>query len=200
MKSVSISGLSRTNVGKKDAKAVRNAGFVPCVLYGGKEQKTFSVKYNDLLPLVYTPEVLTVDLNIDGNHYKALMQEIQFHVLNDKIVHIDFLEMFDNKPVFIDIPVHTTGNSIGVKAGGKLTLNVRKLKVKALPANLPDSIEIKIDDLDIGKSIRVSEIAVNNIELLDTPNMVVVTIKATRNMASAATDAAKTPAKKKILN
>ena len=196
MKSVSISGLSRTNVGKKDAKAVRNAGFVPCVLYGGKEQKTFSVKYNDLLPLVYTPEVLTVDLNIDGNHYKALMQEIQFHVLNDKVVHIDFLEMFDNKPVFIDIPVHTTGNSIGVKAGGKLTLNVRKLKVKALPANLPDSIEIKIDNLDIGKSIRVSEIAVNNIELLDTPNMVVVTIKATRNMASAATDAAKTPAKK----
>jgi large subunit ribosomal protein L25 len=196
MKSVSISGLSRASVGKKDAKAVRNAGFVPCVLYGGKDQKTFSVKYNDLLPLVYTPEVLTVDLNIDGASYKALMQEIQFHAINDKIVHIDFLEMFDNKPVFIDIPVHTTGNSIGVKAGGKLTLNVRKLKVKALPANLPDSIEIKIDHLDIGKSIRVSEIAVNNIELLDTPNMVVVTIKATRNMASAATDAAKAPGKK----
>ena len=196
MKSVSISGLSRAIVGKKDAKAVRNAGFVPCVLYGGKDQKTFSVKYNDLLPLVYTPEVLTVDLNIDGTNYKALMQEIQFHAINDKIVHIDFLEMFDNKPVFIDIPVHTTGNSIGVKAGGKLTLNVRKLKVKALPANLPDSIEIKIDHLDIGKSIRVSEIAVNNIELLDTPNMVVVTIKATRNMASAATDAAKAPGKK----
>jgi large subunit ribosomal protein L25 len=196
MKSVSISGLSRASVGKKDAKAVRNAGFVPCVLYGGKDQKTFSVKYNDLLPLVYTPEVLTVDLNIDGTGYKALMQEIQFHAINDKIVHIDFLEMFDNKPVFIDIPVHTTGNSIGVKAGGKLTLNVRKLKVKALPANLPDSIEIKIDHLDIGKSIRVSEIAVNNIELLDTPNMVVVTIKATRNMASAATDAAKVPGKK----
>jgi large subunit ribosomal protein L25 len=196
MKSVSISGLSRASVGKKDAKAVRNAGFVPCVLYGGKDQKTFSVKYNDLLPLVYTPEVLTVDLNIDGTGYKALMQEIQFHAINDKIVHIDFLEMFDNKPVFIDIPVHTTGNSIGVKAGGKLTLNVRKLKVKALPANLPDSIEIKIDHLDIGKSIRVSEIAVNNIELLDTPNMVVVTIKATRNMASAATDAAKAPGKK----
>jgi large subunit ribosomal protein L25 len=196
MKSVSISGSSRANVGKKDAKAVRNAGFVPCVLYGGKEQKAFQVKYNDLLPLVYTPEVLTVDLNIDGNKYKALMQEIQFHVINDQIVHIDFLEMFDNKPVFIDIPVHTTGNSIGVKAGGKLTLNVRKLKVKALPANLPDSIEIKIDNLDIGKSIRVSEIPVKNIELLDTPNMVVVTIKATRNMVSAATEAGKAPAKK----
>lgn len=196
MKSVSISGLSRTNVGKKDAKAVRNAGFVPCVLYGGKDQKTFSVKYNDLLPLVYTPDVVTVDLTIDGNSYKALMQEIQFHPINDKIVHIDFLEMFDNKPVYIDIPVHTTGNSIGVKAGGKLTLNVRKLKVRALPANLPDSIEIKIDNLDIGKSIRVSEIPVSNIELLDTPNMVVVTIKATRNMVSAATDAAKAPGKK----
>jgi large subunit ribosomal protein L25 len=124
MKSVSISGSSRTNVGKKDAKALRNAGMVPCVLYGGKDQKSFSVKYNDLLPLVYTPEVLTVDLNIDGSNYKALMQEIQFHVINDKIIHIDFLEMFDNKPVVIDIPVHTTGNSIGVKAGGKLTLNV----------------------------------------------------------------------------
>ena len=196
MKSVSISGSSRTNVGKKDAKAVRNAGAVPCVLYGGKEQKTFSVKYNDLLPLVYTPEVLSVELNIDGNSYKALMQEIQFHPINDKIMHIDFLEMFDNKPVVIDIPVHTTGNSIGVKAGGKLTLNVRKLKVKALPAHLPDSIEIKIDDLDIGKSIRVSEIPVNNIELLDTPNMVVATIKVTRNMVSAATEAAKAPAKK----
>lgn len=196
MKSVSISGSSRTNVGKKDAKAVRNAGAVPCVLYGGKEQKTFSVKYNDLLPLVYTPEVLTVELNIDGQNYRALMQEIQFHPINDKIMHIDFLEMFDNKPVVIDIPVHTTGNSIGVKAGGKLTLNVRKLKVRALPANLPDSIEIKIDDLDIGKSIRVSEIPVNNIELLDTPNMVVATIKVTRNMVSAATEAAKAPAKK----
>ena len=196
MKSVSISGSSRANVGKKDAKAVRNAGFVPCVLYGGKEQKTFSVKYNDLLPLVYTPEVLTVDLSIDGKTYKALMQEIQFHPINDQVVHIDFLEMFDNKPVFIDIPVHTTGNSIGVKAGGKLTLNVRKLKVKGLPANLPDSIEIKIDDLDIGKSIRVSEIPVSDIELLDTPNMVVATIKATRNMAAAAPDAGKAPAKK----
>lgn len=196
MKSVSISGSSRANVGKKDAKAVRNAGAVPCVLYGGKDQKTFSVKYNDLLPLVYTPEVLSVDLNIDGNSYKALMQEIQFHPINDKIMHIDFLEMFDNKPVVIDIPVHTTGNSIGVKAGGKLTLNVRKLKVRALPAHLPDSIEIKIDDLDIGKSIRVSEIPVNNIELLDTPNMVVATIKVTRNMVSAATEAGKAPAKK----
>ena len=196
MKSVSISGSSRTNVGKKDAKSLRNAGMVPCVLYGGKDQKSFSVKYNDLLPLVYTPEVLTVDLNIDGSNYKALMQEIQFHVINDKIIHIDFLEMFDNKPVVIDIPVHTTGNSIGVKAGGKLTLNVRKLKVRALPANLPDSIEIKIDDLDIGKSIRVNEIPVENIELLDTPNMVVVTVKATRNMASAATEATKAPAKK----
>jgi len=196
MKSVSVSGLSRTSVGKKDAKAVRNAGFVPCVLYGGKVQKSFQVKYNDLLPLVYTPDVLTVDLSIDGTAYKALMQEIQFHAINDKILHIDFLEMFDDKPVFIGIPVHTTGNSIGVKAGGKLTLNVRKLKVKGLPANLPDSIEIKIDDLDIGKSIRVSEIPVKNIELLDTPNMVVATIKVTRNMVSAATEASKAPAKK----
>ena len=197
MKSVSISGSARTNVGKKDAKAVRKAGLVPCVLYGGKDQKSFSVKYNDLLPLVFTPAVLTVDLSIDGSSYKASMQDIQFNVLNDKIMHIDFLEMFDDKAVVIGIPIVTTGNSVGVKAGGKLTLNVRKLKVRALPANLPDSIEIKVDDLDIGKSIRVSEINVPNVELLDTPNMVVVTIKTTRNMISAATDAAKAATGKK---
>lgn len=197
MKSVSISGSARTNVGKKDAKAVRKAGLVPCVLYGGKDQKSFSVKYNDLLPLVFTPAVLTVDLSIDGISYKASMQDIQFNVLNDKIMHIDFLEMFDDKAVVIGIPIVTTGNSVGVKAGGKLTLNVRKLKVRALPANLPDSIEIKVDDLDIGKSIRVSEINVPNVELLDTPNMVVVTIKTTRNMISAATDAAKAATGKK---
>ncbi len=195
MKSVSISGSLRTNVGKKDAKNLRHAGMVPCVLYGGKEQKAFSVKYNDLLPLVYTPDVLTVDLDINGVAHKASMQEIQFHAVNDKIQHIDFLEMFDNKPVVIGVPVKTFGNSVGVRAGGKLTLNVRKLKIKALPANLPDSIDINIENLDIGKNIRVSDIAKDGVEFLDTPNMVVATVKATRNMVSEATEAAKTTKK-----
>lgn len=191
MKSVSISGLLRAGVGTKDAKAVRKEGLVPCVLYGGKDQVAFTVKYNDLLPLVYTPEVLTVDLNVNGNTYKALMQEIQFHAVNDKILHIDFLQMFDDKLVIIDVPVHTTGNSIGVKAGGKLTINSRKLKVKALPKHLPDSIEIKIDNLDIGQSTRVGEIQLENVQFLDTPNMVVATIKTTRSVVAAAPGDAK---------
>ncbi|MCC6251807.1 MAG: 50S ribosomal protein L25/general stress protein Ctc [Bacteroidia bacterium] len=193
MKSVSISGSLRANVGKKDAKALRGQGMVPCVLYGGQEQKIFQVKYNDLLPLVYTPEVLTVELNIDGKKINALMQEIQFHPVNDRIIHIDFLEIFDNKPVVIDIPVTTEGNSIGVRAGGKLVLNVRKLKVRGLPGNLPDKISINIDNLDLGGVIRVSEVQVKDLELLDTPNMVIVAVKATRNTAGAD---AKAPAKK----
>ena len=195
MKSVSISGLSRTNVGKKDAKAVRNAGFVPCVLYGGKVQKSFSIKYNDLLPLVYTPEVLTVDLTIDGTTYKALMQEIQFNPINDKIVHIDFLEMFDSKPVFIDIPVHTTGNSIGVKAGGKLVIKMKSLKVKALPKDLREFIELDITNLELNGNLRVQDVNAPNMEILNPARIPVASVVMTRQLKQEE-NAAAAPAKK----
>lgn len=190
MKSVSISGSSRANVGKRDSKDIRNAGGVPCVLYGGKEQIHFSATYNDFNPLVYSPDVFTVKLNIDGKEYKALMQDIQFHPVNDRIMHVDFLQLQDDKFVIIDIPVKIAGTSIGVRQGGKLLTPVRKLKVKALPKDLPDSINVNVENLNIGQTIKVSEIDMKGVKVLDSPNMVVATVRMTRNVVAAAPEAA----------
>jgi len=200
MKSVSISGSPRVNVGKKDAKALRNAENVPCVLYGGKEQIHFYAPYKEFMPLVYTPEVNTVKISINGKEYNALMQEIQFHPVNDKILHVDFLELFPDKHVIIDIPVKITGKSIGVKQGGKLIVGVRKLKVRALPSQLPDYIPVNVDNLDIGQSVKVENISIKEVQLLDAPNKVIVSARITRAVvapteatAKAAAPAAGTP-------
>jgi len=196
MKSVSISGSSRANVGKRDSKDLRNAGQVPCVLYGGKEQFHFSAPYNDFSPLVYTPNVYTVNLTIDGKEYKALMQDIQFDPVNDKILHIDFLLLHEDKHVVIDLPVRIEGTSVGVRQGGKLLTPVRKLKVRALPKNLPDSIPVNVENLGIGQTVKVAEIQKEGVQFLDTPNMVVATVRMTRNVAAATAEAAKgAPAK-----
>jgi large subunit ribosomal protein L25 len=196
MKSVSVSGSVRPSVGKKDAKAIRANGEVPCVLYGGEKQLSFTVKYNDLLPVVYTPNVFQIDLNIEGATYPAIIKDIQFHAVNDKMLHIDFLELVPSKSVVISIPVKNTGNSVGVKQGGKLVSVTRKLKVKALPANLPDFIEVKVDDLDIGKAVRVGDLALEGVTLLDEPNRVVTAVRTTR-AAIAASQQAEAAAKKK---
>lgn len=197
MKSVSISGSTRANVGKRDSKDTRNSGNIPCVLYGGKEQIHFSAPYNDFNPLVYSPEVFTVKLTVDGKEYNALMQEIQFHPVSDRIIHIDFLELQEDKPVIIDIPVKIIGTSTGVRQGGKLLTPVRKLKVRSLPKNLPDNIEVNIETLNIGQSIKVGDLDLKGVHVLDTPNMVVASVRMTRNVVSAAAADAKAPAKKK---
>jgi len=190
MKALSISGLARTSVGKKDAKAVRNAGNVPCVLYGGDSQVHFSVVYNDLLPLVYTPEVYAVDLQVGGNKYNAIMQDIMFHPVTDKIMHLDFFEIRADRLITMDIPVKLNGSAAGVKAGGKLVQNLRKMKVRALPANLPDSININVDKLEIGQGIKVAEVNLEGVTSLMAPNVVVAAVRMTRAAAAAATDAA----------
>jgi large subunit ribosomal protein L25 len=180
MKSISINGTKRAAQLKKEAKHLRAEGKVPCVLYGGKEQVHFSTPEISLKGLVYTPEVHTVDLNIDGNSYKAIMKDLQFHAVTDKILHIDFLEMSDDKKVTIDIPVKISGNSAGVRAGGQLITKLRKLKISALPKDLPDRIEVKIDDLNIGDSVRVRDIKLNGVLILDSPNNVITAVKTTR--------------------
>ena len=190
MKSVSISGLPRVSVGKKDAKTLRREGKVPCTLYGGTEQINFYAEYNTFTPVVYTPEVNTVKITVDGKEYDTLLQEIQFHPVNDKIMHIDFLQLFPDKPVMIDIPVKITGSSSGVKAGGKLTIVTRKLKVKALPAHLPDDITVDISDLEIGQSRKVGDITLPNVQMLDTPNRVIASVNITRAVAAEANTAA----------
>ena len=194
MKSVSISGLPRVSVGKKDAKTLRREGKVPCTLYGGTEQINFYAEYNTFTHVVYTPEVNTVKITVDGKEYDTLLQEIQFHPVNDKIMHIDFLQLFPDKPVMIDIPVKITGSSSGVKAGGKLTIVTRKLKVKSLPAHLPDDITVDISDLEIGQSRKVGDITLPNVQLLDTPNRVIASVNITRAVAAEVNTAAAAPA------
>nr|MBC7614300.1 50S ribosomal protein L25/general stress protein Ctc [Pseudopedobacter sp.] len=158
MNTIAISGSPRENVGKRDAKELRYTGKVPAVLYGGKEQIHFAIDAPALRDLVYTPEVNFVDLEIGGKTTQAIMQDIQFHPLTEKILHIDFLQLFDKKEVTIEIPVKLTGTSPGVKEGGKLVQKLRKLKVKALPKDMPQYVEVSIDDLTVGKSVRVRDL------------------------------------------
>ncbi len=196
MKSISISGSVRQNVGKRDAKELRYEGKVPCVLYGGKEQVHFSVFEADLKHLVYTPEVYFVDLTIDGKKYRATMQDIQFHPLTDLINHIDFLEIDENKPVTMLVPVKFAGSSPGVKMGGKLVHKIKKLKVRGLPKDMTDNIVINIDNLELGKMIRVSEVQVENLTILDAKSNSIVSVETSRALREAAAAEAKEAGKK----
>ena len=191
MKAVFMSGSSRSNVGKKDAKALRVEGLVPCVLYGGDSQIHFSVNATQFKPLLFTPDVHTVDLEIDGKSYKAVLQDIQYHNLKDNVLHADFLQLHENKPVIIQIPVRTSGNSAGVRAGGKLVTKLRKLKVKAFLKDLPDFITIDITPLEIGMGVKVREVIAPGLTLLDAQNVDVVAVTATRASRQAADDSKK---------
>jgi len=188
MKSVSVSGSQRENVGKKDAKRLRREGLVPCVLYGGKEQIQFAVSEKDFKDLVYTPEACLVNLDINGKKFTAILQDIQFHPVNEQILHADFLQIFEDKPVKIDVPVKITGNSPGVRSGGKLHLKLRKVKIKGLPVDLPDQVDVSISKLNIGDSVKVGQLSVDKIEFLDPAHAVVVMVKSTRVAATVADD------------
>ncbi len=184
MKSITINGTKRAAQSKQEIKKLRAEGMVPCVLYGGKEQYHFSTPAMALKGLVYTPEVYTVELNIDGTMHKCMMKDIQFHAVSDKILHIDFLELSDDKKVSIRIPVLVTGNSPGVRAGGVLINKLRRLKIAALPKHLPDSIEIKIDAMEIGDDVRVRDMKMSGVEFLDAPSNVITAVKTTRVVAA----------------
>ncbi|MCE2786550.1 MAG: 50S ribosomal protein L25/general stress protein Ctc [Bacteroidota bacterium] len=196
MKSVAMFGYLRDGVGKSATKAIRNEGKVPCVLYGGSEHIHFSMYAADFKPLVYTPNTYKVKLDLNGKIYRAILKDIQFHPVNDSIVHADFQEINESKPVEMMIPVNLVGNSVGVRAGGKLIANSKKLRVRALPADLPDFIEVNIDNLEIGKAIKVGELSMDKITFLDTPNNPVVSVKTTRAAVEDA-KAADADAKKK---
>lgn len=197
MKSVSISGSPRANVGKTDATALRNAKRVPCVLYGGKEQVHFSVLEADFKDLIYTPHVNTVDLDVDGKKFKAILQETQYHAVKDNLLHVDFLEVIAGKPVTMSIPVKTTGTSPGVRNGGKLNRKLKTLKVKGLVEKMPDTIDIAIDKLEIGDAVRVSDLKIDGLTFLNAENVTVVNVQVTRvavEEVKTAAPAAATPA------
>ena len=190
MKSITIQGAKRESVGKKSTKALRDAELVPCVVYGGSEVLNFSTEEKSFKPLVYTPEAHTVSLEIDGKIIPAVLQDIQFHPITDKILHADFYQLNDNKPVIMEVPVILTGRSKGVVAGGALRQSFRKLKLKALPANLPDEIVIDVTSLKIGGKIYVGDIKTENYTFMHPDNAVVVAVKMSRNAMKAGAAAA----------
>ncbi len=177
-----MSGSLRGNVGKKDAKAQRNAGKVPCVIYGGKEQVHFSADEVSFKPILYTPNTHLININVDGKEYLTVLQDVQSHPVSDKILHADFLQLNPEKPVIISVPIRVTGTSPGVLRGGKLVKKFRKLKIKALIQHLPDEIEVSISNLDLNQTIRVSDLKLDNVEFLDIPTGIIVTVLSTRNV------------------
>jgi len=186
MKVAQLSGSLRTNVGKKDAKAVRDAGLVPCVLYGQGTQTHFSIKDITIEKLVYNPDVFQIELDIDGHKATAIIQELQQNPVTDKIVHVDFLQLDENKPVKVALPVRLTGSSRGVMAGGKLLQVYRRLKVIALPKDLPEAIIVDISKLRIGQSIRVGDLETEGMKFVDAKSAVVVSVKMARGASKAA--------------
>ena len=179
MKSFALSSEAR-QISKIANRALRNQGKVPCVLYGGEKQVYFSVSENDLNKLVNTPAVYIVEIDFEGTVYKAILQDIQFHPLTDRINHVDFLQVFEDKEVTINIPVNFNGSEIGVKNGGKLVIRRRSIKTRALPSNLPDAIEVNIEDLKIGKTIFIGDIRNDNYTYLASDKAVVVSVKMAR--------------------
>lgn len=191
MKSITIKGSERESVGKAATRAARNAGMVPCVLYGGDQPVHFTAEEMAFKGLVYTPNVHTVVIDLSGKTYSAILQDIQFHPVSDKILHIDFYQLKEDKEITMDVPVKIVGNSKGVMAGGVLRLNQRKLKVRALPANLPDYVEADITDLEMGNKLYVTKLPTNNFKLLNPENTVVAQVRISRAAMKAAQEAAK---------
>ncbi len=192
MKSITINGSQRESVGKVSTKALRNAGMVPCVVYGGDKAVHFSAEELAFSKLVFTPNAHTVVIALDnGTSINAILQDIQFHPVSDKILHVDFYQLFDDKEVTMNIPVNIIGNAPGVLAGGVLNRNQRKLRVKALPANLPDFIDADVSELNIGNKLYITALANDKYTFLQPDNTVVAQVRVSRAAMKAAQEAAK---------
>jgi large subunit ribosomal protein L25 len=191
MKSITISGSLRENVGKRDAKELRYQGLVPAVLYGGATQTHFAVSVADLKPVVYTPVVHFIDVEVAGKKTQAIIKDIQFHPLTDEIIHVDFLALDATKQVTIEIPVRLTGTSPGVKTGGKLVQKLRKLRIKALPKDHIDNIDVSIETLEVGKSVRVSDLKLEKLIITNSIEDTIVSVTTSRALRQAEQEAGK---------
>ena len=185
MKTASLSGSSRESVGKKDADALRAANRVPGVLYGGAEQIHFSVEEVQLNKLVFNPDVFKIELDIDGKKVDCIIQDIQFHPVTDRVTHIDCLEILPGKPVKVDLPLRTTGQSLGVMNGGRLELNYRRVPVRGIADQLPECITVDITPLKIGDNARVRDLKVDGLDILLSESALLVAVKRTRAAMSA---------------
>lgn len=187
MKSFDLKGTSRTEVGKKSTNELRKNNGIPCVLYGiEKEAKAFAVTTDAVRKLVYTPDIHVVNLTIDGVECKAILKDIQFHPVKDTILHMDFLQIVEDKAIVMEVPTVLTGLAAGVKLGGKLQQAIRKIKVKAVYANIPEKLTVDVTELGLGKSIKVGELSFEGLELVTPAQTVVCSVAATRASREAA--------------
>jgi len=217
MKTYNLEATPRENVGRKASRNLRKQGLIPAILYGqmpvdlpyegtltagekiveignqkGVIVTDFAVSFDGVRKLIYTPEIYVIDIDIKGGkHVKAILKDSQYHPVTDAILHIDFLEVFEDKPVIMEVPVLLEGHALGVKAGGKLNQTVRKLKVKGLAANIPEILKVNVEKLELGKAIKVGELGYDNIEIVSPRNMVICIVKMTRASQSAAAAANK---------
>lgn len=180
MKTIEIKGSIRTELGKKSTRKIRKEGYVPCVIYGGKQNIHFHAHENSFRNLIYTPDAHLVNLNIDGKEHRAFLKEVQFHPVTDKIEHIDFIEVFDNKPIIIRLPVKITGESVGVKAGGKLRIKKRHLNVKGFANDIPEFLPVDITNVKIHQSVKVGDLSYDNIELIDSKISTILSVATSR--------------------
>jgi large subunit ribosomal protein L25 len=180
MKTLEIKGSLRSGTGKKNSKTIREQELVPCVMYGGEEPVHFQIPFNEFRHLVYTPDVFLITLDIDGKSYSAILQDTQWHAVEEKLLHADFLLVTENKPVKVSLPITITGTAKGIKIGGKLKVNLRLLKVKGMVNDLPDSIQVDVTELGLGQSIKVSSLKPSGYQILNNKSDVVATVTVTR--------------------
>lgn len=196
MKEINVTGQKRTALGKKASKALRKEGLVPCNLYGLAEENgkptamAFAIPMSELRKVVYTPHIYVINLLIDGESHTAIMKDLQFHPVTDAVLHVDFLEVNDQKPITIGIPVKLVGLAQGVRDGGRMNLSIRKINVTAPYQQIPEHLDVDVTALRIGKSIKVGELSYEGIELTTNKDVIVCSIKMTRAAASAAAAAA----------
>lgn len=195
MKEINVTGQEREALGKKASKTLRKEGLVPCNLYGLAEQdgkpvaKSFAIAMTELRKIIYTPHIYVINLNIDGESHTAILKEIQFHPVTDAVLHVDFLEVNDQKPITIGIPVKLTGLAQGVRDGGRMNLSIRKIEVKAPYQQIPEHLDIDVTALQIGKSIKVGQLNFEGLEIVTGKEVIVCSIKMTRAALSAAAQA-----------
>lgn len=192
MKEFALTGTKRETVGKKASKLMRKEGLIPCNLYGEKfvdgkpEALSFSIPMTELRKAIYTPHIYVLNLTIDGKEHKAIMKELQFHPVTDAVLHVDFLEINEEKPITVGIPVKLNGLAVGVRNGGKLNLSIRKINVTAPYKQIPEVLDIDVTNLELGKSIKVGQLSFDGLKIATSPEVIVCSVKATRASRSAA--------------
>ena len=198
MKTITIEGQLRTDSGKKSTRLLRSQQLVPGVIYGGESEISFSAPASAFKSIVYTPEFMLADVTVDGKSYRCILKDLQFNKVSDFLIHVDFLELVDDKKVIASLPLKYVGTPAGVKAGGKLVTKMKSVKVKTLPKYLKEFIEVDINNLELNENIRVQDIVAENMEIMNSPRIPIASITMTRQLKQEEATAAKTatPAKK----